>query len=339
MASPERDPDHIYSVAQISQDLTGCPFSKQGKNVTFAGTNSDNMKKYPAILALITTLLLTACSEKSRPESNTISVSILPLRNIVEEIVGDDFEIDVLVPAGASPETFEPTPKQFLKLNQARMVFNVGLIDFETTLLDKLENQEKVIDLSRGIRLIEGSCSHAKHPEEAQNGSSQVHHHAHAHGIDPHVWTSPKALQIMAKNAYEAIRKQFPDSAKYAANYDRLIEKLQELDIRTREKIDRSGVTYFIVYHPALTYYARDYGIRQVAIESEGKEPSARQLGEIIRNARRDGVNKIFYQNQFPQSVVEIIARDINARYIEIDPLAEQIIDNIDRITDLITEP
>lgn len=293
------------------------------------------MRKYLALIA--STLLLAACGKAPKPDSNSICVSILPLKYITEEIVGKDFNIQVLVPAGASPETFEPTPKQFVDLNRARMIFNVGLIDFETTLLAKIEDQSKVINLSQNIELIEGSCSHVKNP--GNGNSSETHRHAHAHGVDPHVWTSPKALQIMAENAFNAIEARYPDSVRYRENYHRLIDKLQKLDLRTREKIDRSGVRYFIVYHPALTYYARDYGIQQVAIESDGKEPSARQLGEIIRNARNDGVNKIFYQNQFPQSVVEIIARDINARYIEIDPLAEQVIDNIDHITDLITEP
>lgn len=279
---------------------------------------------------------LCACAPQNQKTDSDCFVSILPLKYIVEEIVGTDLNIKVLVPAGASPETFEPTPKQFVELNKAQWIFNVGLIDFETTLLAKIEDQNKVVNLSRGIDLIEGSCSHVKIPQKNDRPAGE---HRHAHGIDPHVWTSPKALQIMARNAFEAIEARYPDSVKYRENYHRLIEKLQELDLRTREKIERSAVSYFIVYHPALTYYARDYGIRQVAIEADGKEPSARQIGEIIRNARKDGVNKIFYQNQFPQSVVEIIARDIKARYIEIDPLAEQVIDNIDHITNLITEP
>lgn len=143
----------------------------------------------------------------------------------------------------------------------------------------------------------------------------------------------------MAENAFEAIRACYPDSVKYQANFEKLIRRITELDDRVQNKIQLSGIEYFIVYHPALTYYARDYGIRQVAIEADGKEPSARRVAEIIRNARKDGVKKIFYQNQFPQSVVEVIARDMQAQYIEIDPLEEQVIDNIDRITDAITEP
>ena len=287
------------------------------------------MRKLSAYL--LAALLLAACAPKQPAGENTFHVSILPLRSIVEEIVGDDFKIEVLVPPGASPETFEPTPRQFVELNKAQLIFNVGLIDFETTLLGKVGDQAKVVNLSRGIDLIAGSCSHG------HDGHEHEHGHGHAHGVDPHVWTSPKALQTMAANAYEAIRRAYPDSVKYEAGYNRLRCTLKELDIRTAEKIARSGVKYFIVYHPALTYYARDYGLRQVAIEADGKEPSAKQLTQVIRQAREDGVRRILYQSQFPASAVEIIARDIDAEYVEVDPLREDAIANIDAITDIIT--
>ena len=241
------------------------------------------MRKLSAYL--LAALLLAACTPEQPAGENTFYVSIPPLRSIVEGIVGDDFKIEVLVPPGASPETFEPTPRQFVELNKAQLIFNVGLIDFETTLLGKVGDQAKVVNLSHGIDLIAGSCSHGHDGHE--------HGHGHAHGVDPHVWTSPKALQTMAANAYEAIRNAYPDSVKYEAGYNRLRSTLKELDIRTAEKIARSGVKYFIVYHPALTYYARDYGLRQVAIEADGKEPSAKQLTAVIRQAREDGVRRI----------------------------------------------
>lgn len=276
-------------------------------------------------IVLLLAFLSGSCAPRQQAEEGALYVSILPLRSLVQGIVGDDFDIEVLVPPGASPETFEPTPRQFVGLNKARMVFNVGLIDFETTLLSKVDDSSKVVDLSRGIELIAGSCSHCSHG------------HTHAHGVDPHVWTSPRALQKMAENAYEAIHTAYPDSVKYEANYRRLQRELQALDERTAAQISGSGVEYFIIYHPALTYYARDYGLRQVAIEADGKEPSARQLTQIIRQAREDGVRRILYQSQFPASAVEVIARDIDAEYVEVDPLREDIIPNIEEITDIIT--
>lgn len=313
---------------------------------------------------------LCSCAQPAQPEEEMLYVSILPLKSIVGGIVGDDFDVRVLVPAGASPETFEPTPRQFVDLNRARLIFNVGLIDFETTLLGKIEARDKVVDLSRGIDLIAGSCSHAHGkvaradephaaatPEEQQTAGShaaampgerqlagrhaatpapQAHGHSHAHGIDPHIWTSPRALQHMAANAYEAIHALWPDSVKYTENHARLQEQLAALDARTAGKIAASGVRYFIIYHPALTYYARDYGLQQVAIEDDGKEPSARALARLIEQARRDSVRTIFYQSQFPASTVEVIARDIEAQSVAIDPLKEDVIANIDSLTDLI---
>lgn len=291
-----------------------------------------------SIMALLAALSLAACAPEPEPERETLCVSILPLRSLVGEIVGDDFRIDVLVPPGASPETFEPTPRQIVALDKARMIFGVGLLDFEVSLLQKIENREKLVILSRGIKLLEGTCAHARHHDTVDGGRAEEDAHNHAHGIDPHVWTSPKALQRMAANAYEKIHAAWPDSVKYTENYHRLAEKLQELDRRTAGKITRSGVKAFIVYHPALTYYARDYGIRQEAVETDGKEPSAKRLAELIRMAREEGIHKIFYQKQFPVSVVETIARDIDARAVEFDPLREDVIANIDSITDLITD-
>ena len=276
-------------------------------------------------IALLIAILCGGCTSRRPADGEPLYVSILPLRSLVQGIVGDDFDIEVLVPPGASPETFEPTPRQFVGLNKAHMVFNVGLIDFETTLLAKVEDQAKVVDLSRGIELIAGTCSHGSHG------------HTHTHGIDPHVWTSPRALQKMAENAYEAIREAYPDSVKYETNYRLLQQELKALDERTAARIAASDVEYFIIYHPALTYYARDYGLRQIAIEADGKEPSAKQLTQLIRQAREDGVRRILYQSQFPASAVEVIARDIDAEYAEVDPLREDVIANIEEITGIIT--
>ena len=276
-------------------------------------------------ITLLIAILCGGCTSRRPADGEPLYVSILPLRSLVQGIVGDDFDIEVLVPPGASPETFEPTPRQFVGLNKARMVFNVGLIDFENTLLAKVEDQEKVVNLSRGIELIAGTCSHGSHG------------HTHTHGIDPHVWTSPRALQKMAENAYEAIREAYPDSVKYETNYRLLQQELKALDERTAARIAASDVEYFIIYHPALTYYARDYGLRQIAIEADGKEPSAKQLTQLIRQAREDGVRRILYQSQFPASAVEVIARDIDAQYVEVDPLREDVIANIEEITGIIT--
>ena len=282
------------------------------------------VKRYLLYIALI--LAAAGCSPKPTADEPTIYVTIAPLRSVVEHIVGDDFRIEVLVPAGASPETFEPSARQYVALNEARWIFSTGLIDFETTLLHRLENQAKIINLSEGIDLIAGSCSHAHHHHDG-------HHH---HGVDPHIWTSPLALKQIAENSYRAIAAAYPDSVKYAQNFARLSADIEALDRRTEAALQQAEVKMVVVYHPALTYYARDYGLQQEAIEQEGKEPSTRALARLIAMGREAGVGHILYQRQYPRSVVETVARDMGAEAVEFDPLGEDVIANIDSITSLI---
>lgn len=289
------------------------------------------MKRY---LIYIASLLAAVACTAPRPvgDSTTIYVSIAPLRSLVEAITEQDFAVEVLVPAGASPENFELSPKQYIALNEAQWVFSTGLIEFEQALLRKLPAKERVIDLHTGIELLAGSCSH-----NHDHDHDHTHAHTHAHGIDPHIWTSPRALRQMSENLYRAIHERYPDSVRYEQNFNRLQEQLAALDHRTEEQIRTSGTRAFIIYHPALSYYARDYAIRQIAIEEEGKEPSAKRLAELIRTAHAEGLHAVLVQCQFPRSSVEAVAEDMEAEVIEFDPLAEDVIENIDRITKIIT--
>lgn len=297
-----------------------------------------------AAVAIATLGALAACGPRqgrgSEPQADIV-VTILPLKHIVESITGDDFRIGVLVPSGASPETFEPTPKQYIALNEARMVFATGLIDFENALIARMQNGERLVNLSRGIDLMEGSCSHdhsrAAEHEAVDHDSEKSADTEHVHGIDPHIWTSPQELKIMARNAFEAIMRQYPDSAKYRTAYSQLGERLERLDAQCRQMCDESPSRAFVVYHPALTYYARAYGMEQIAVENDGKEPSAKHIARIIERARETGVKCLMYQSQYPRSVVDIIARDMGVECCEIDPLAEDAEQNIMAITKLIT--
>lgn len=276
----------------------------------------------------ISLLTFIGCAERKVVVENRAVVSIAPLKPLVEGILGDDFEVSVLVPLGASPETFEPTPKQLQEVESARFVFGTGLLEFEQELLHRIARNEQIINLSQGIELIAGTCSHAHHN----------HSCGHAHGVDPHIWCSPKSLGKMAENMHSAIATEMPDSTKYSERYTTLCIKLLELDEEIAEMCRQSPRTTFMIYHPALTYLARDYGLTQVAVENEGKEPSAKHLARIIEQARNEGIKHIFYQSEFPASSVEIICQDIDATAMEINPLAEDIFANIRHIVTLITE-
>ena len=254
------------------------------------------------------------------------------MEKVLPQITAGDFEVDVLVPAGTSPETFDPTPRQMQNVQDATLLFTTGLIEFEQNIVERLENKSHVISLSRGIELIEGSHSHDAHAEEHHEGG-----HSHHHGTDPHIWTSPRELKTMARNAYEAIIEQYPDSVKYRAAYNDFVAQLNNLDTMCQQMCEASSARAFVIYHPALTYFARAYGMEQIAVETDGKEPSARHIASLIEQAQAKGVHSLLYQKEFPRSVVDVIARDMGVEPQEIDPLKENVIENIAEITRLIT--
>lgn len=271
---------------------------------------------------IICALLIIGCTTKSDSDKKTIFVTITPMQSIIEEITAGDFDIEVIVPKGASPETFEPTPKQVTSFSDAELIFSTGLIDFEQSLVERIDGDAEVVNLSNGIELIAGSCSHGNHQ--------------HKHGVDPHIWTSPRALRTMVTNAHKAIMAHYPDSVKYTEATGRLLERIDALDTYCATRIKAEGVEAMMIYHPAYTYYARDYGIEQIAIEHDGKEPSLRQTTALIEKAKEHGVKAILRQPQYSEDKVRAIANDAGAEIITTDPLAEDILGEIERVTEII---
>lgn len=271
---------------------------------------------------IICALLIVGCTTKSDSGKKTIFVTITPMQSIIEEITAGDFDIEVIVPKGASPETFEPTPKQVTSFSDAEFIFSTGLIDFEQSLVERISGDAEVVNLSNGIELIAGSCSHGNHQ--------------HKHGVDPHIWTSPRALRTMVTNAHKAIMAHYPDSVKYTEATGRLLERINRLDNYCATRIKAEGVEAMMIYHPAYTYYARDYGIEQIAIEHDGKEPSLRQTTALIEKAKEHGVKAILRQPQYSEDKVRAIANDAGAEIITTDPLAEDILGEIERVTEII---
>ena len=271
---------------------------------------------------IICALLTIGCATKSDCNKKTIYVTITPMQSIIEEITAGDFDVEVIVPKGASPETFEPTPKQVTAFSNAEFIFSTGLIDFEQSLTSRINSDAELVNLSEGIELIAGSCTHGNHQ--------------HKHGVDPHIWTSPRALRTMVANAHDAIMTHYPDSVKYTEATERLLERIAELDNYCATRIETEGVEAMMIYHPAYTYYARDYGIKQIAIEHDGKEPSLRQTTALIETAKNHGVRTILRQPQYSEDKVRAIANDAGAEIITTDPLSEDILSEIERVTEII---
>lgn len=280
------------------------------------------MIKKLATLLIFTTMLCGCNGTNVDGDKKTIYVTIAPLRSIVEKITGGDYNVEVLVPKGASPESFEPTAKQLIALNDAEQIFSVGLINFEQALIGSVKDDARIVNLSQGIELLAGSCSHCNHH--------------HAHGIDPHIWTSPRALKRMVENVDRAMQRVAPDSIKYRKNTAKLLRELNVLDSLCSSNITTNNVDAIMIYHPAFTYYANDYGIEQISVEQDGKEPSPRQLTALVEKAREHNISKILIQPQYSQDKLMALAIECSAEVVEVDPLSDDIVAEIERVTTII---
>ena len=256
------------------------------------------------IILVFSVLSLTSCAGTSRNNHRMITVTIEPLRYFTEQIAGNKFDVATMVPNGSSPETYEPTAKQMVKLSESDIYIKVGYIGFERTWMKKLESNAPhtiIINSSEGITL-------------QKNGNGVP---------DPHVWMSATNARIIARNIYKALAEiDSKDSLYFKSNLTKLLEKIEITDIKVREDISRNKTLTFLIYHPALTYFARDYGLTQIPIEEEGREPSAAQLQQTISVAKKKRVKIVFVQKEFTNRNTAIVEEGVNAQKVEINPLS-----------------
>ncbi len=263
---------------------------------------------------LILGVMLSCQFQNKRKQAQQISVSILPQKYFVERIAGKDFNINVLIPPGGSPATYEPTALQMQQLAKSQAYFKIGHIPFEQTWINKMlkiAGNIEVYDLSENIELIKGA--------EIQHGD-----HFHEGGIDPHVWSSPKTAVQIAKNLYEALIALAPKKEKkYKQNLDQFLLELEHLNKETEASFSKLTKKSFMIFHPALSYLSRDYGLNQIPIEIHGKEPSPAHLKKLIEEAKKHDVKIVFIQKQFDKENAKLLAKEINAELIQINPLNE----------------
>ena len=251
------------------------------------------------VVLMVTAGTLFSCSSAKNDNANKITVSIEPLRYLTEQIVGDRFEVVTMVPKGSSPETYEPTARQMADLSESILYIKVGELGFERTWMPRLTSNAPHITV---VNSSEGITSHI--------------------GDDPHSWMSARNAIIMAHNIYEAVKRiDVKDSVFFRQRLDSLCNVIHATDKYIRQTTAQAQCKSFIIYHPALTYFASDYGLEQLALEEHGREPSAAELEQIISTARAKGVKTMFIQREFANRNVDIITNTIGARKVEINPL------------------
>lgn len=240
--------------------------------------------------------------------NTTVTVTIEPFRYFVEQIAGNDVNVNVMVPAGSSPETYEPTPQQMVDLSQSVFYFKVGQIGFEKTWMKKLQQNApnmKVIDTSAGIRML-----------KTQSGN-----------IDPHTWMSIKSADIITSNIAKALMDKYPEKAEEYKKRLRdfrknKLDKLQNEIDKYLSTIKGEKLKSFVIYHPTLTYFAKENGLKQYAIEEEGREPSITQLKELIQRAKSEDINIIFVQKEFSNRNIQVFIDATHSKAVEINPLS-----------------
>lgn len=291
------------------------------------------MKNY--IFLVLFFFLVVSCNSFMENEP-TISVTIEPQRYFAEMIVGDNFKINTIVPPGTSPETYDPTPSQMVALGKSTLYFKVGYLGFENawgkTLQENNANVE-VVNTSNEIVLIEGG------DYNVEIGEHQ-HHDGHDHsGIDPHTWSSPKGALIMAENMLNAlVMADVENQTMYRENFKVLQEEIVRTDLKIASLLENAPVKSFIIYHPALGYFARDYNLTQYSIEFEGKSPSPQQLKQMIDFAHEQGIKTIFVQKGFDMKNAESLANEVGASIHSIDPLSYNWSEELIKIAEILSK-
>ncbi len=275
------------------------------------------------VLLLVSVLSIFCSRSTDRLEKIRVVVTIEPLAEFVEKIGGDKVTVSVMVPSGASPHSYEPTPSQLIKVSKATMYVKVGSpVEFELVWLDK------ILRMNRGMFVADASSGIMQRETE--------HNHK---SLDPHIWLSPKNASIILYNIYKALISIDPNNdAYYRLNTERYRSKLDSLNQAVRQLLKDKKYRKFMVYHPAWGYFAHDYDLEQIPIEREGKEPTAQSIQKIIEQAKRYAIKVIFVSPQFSTQGAEVIAREIDGRVVLVDPLAKDYIANLKEIAAILSE-
>lgn len=280
------------------------------------------MKK---LIYILTLFILSACGNTTqKSEKPILTVTLEPLRYFTEAIAGDNYEVVSMVPKGSSPESYDPTPQQLVNLSKSQAYFRIGYIGFEQAWMKKLEANcpnMKVYDTSKGIDLI-------------RDKGHWHGDHFHEGGVEPHVWNSTQNALIIADNIYQALCElDSTHQEDYQKRLDVLKQTIRQTDANVRTLLEKADST-FLIYHPALSYFARDYGLKQVSIEEGGKEPSPAQLKALIETCRNENVHTIFVQQEFDQRNAQLIANELGVNIVSINPLSYDWVKEMIRIAE-----
>ncbi len=284
---------------------------------------------------LLSALTVCACwrldsspARAAESERLTVVVSIVPQAWLVRQIAGD-VEVVTLVGPGESPHTFQPSDAQVSRLMRADLFFRIGVSFERGPWFDALAAPGKppIVDMRRGIKLRR-MVGHTHGFEGA--GRDDVPTGPYHVEPDPHIWLSPRLLKTQARTVTDALIEVDPSrKTQYEARLEEVERRLDEVSRTIRGKLGRHASKAFLVFHPAWGYFAQDFGLRQIAVEPEGKAPTDFELTRLQRQARAEGIRILFAQPRIAGRSARAVAAAIGGRVEPLDPLAPDIPKNL----------
>lgn len=274
-----------------------------------------------SVIIIVISMLFISFKKENGDSKEIISVAIVPEIEFVKAVAGDDFEIVTMVPPGASPENYEPTPLEKEKFEKSKIYFSMGVPTEENNILPNISENTKLVKLDEEVR---------KYYEDLtfENG-----------GRDPHIWLSPKRVQVMMTKIAESLSELKPENKeKYEENANKYIEELENVSSEINEILKNKENKKFVVYHPAFAYLADEFGLEMYALEEEGKEATAQSLQEKIDLAKEEGIKYIFYQAEIDSTQARAYAEEIGGQTMMLSPLAENYIENLKEMVNLLAK-
>jgi len=262
-----------------------------------------------------------------------IVVSILPQAEFVEKVGGSKVDVTVMIPPGTNPHTYGLTPWQMEEISKAEMYAKIGSgIEFELRWMDKIINLNKemlVVDCARGVKFIAAGHKSGE-PFTYYEYNEIIESNSGFRGIDPHIWLSPANAKIMSENIYDGLVKIDPENQEYyRENLENFVVELDELDKEIRLMFEGKNNKVIMVYHPSWTYFASDYGIDQIPIEEEGKEPTAESIKNLIDKALKYNIKVIFTSPESSTRSAQTLAEGIGGSVVIVNPLEKNYIENM----------
>ena len=272
-----------------------------------SSTGSQDTEKTPAV-------------QESSQEAFSVTVSIPPQKYFLERIGGKRVNVNVMVPPGGNPHTYEPTPQQMKALSQSKAYFSIG-VDFEKAWLERFQSANPDLRMVNTVENIEV----IRIPANAQNDDGSE--------IDTHIWTSPEMVKQISQSIYKSLAEIDPQNESvYRKNLEDFLFEIEGLQENIRQTLPTTGNRSFLVFHPAWGYFAQEFGLEQIAVEVGGQEPSPSELAGVIQQAAAKNIKVIFVQPSINPLTAQTIAQEIGAKVLVIDPLAEDWPDNLQRV-------